>query len=435
MKQLLKRFARDAKGTLAVVMGISAPVVLGVAGIAVDVARYNTSLANLQGLADGAAVVAVQSLLVASSDDKVAASAAMSFVTTSSDSDSSSDSSSANNQVELIANQKNGDHVDVSVKVDAASSSVKVELSQKWTPMLAHLITGMVETPIVVSAAAQMVGQGKACILGLNSSIDRAVYFSGNAKATGNGCGFFSNSTSTSSMAVANDAVVGAQMLCASGGGEVMRQGNVTPDITEDCPALDDPLAGRPAPSVGGCDYNNHEINGAGNFTLQANRVYCGGLRIEGSANVTLESGVYIIKDGPLTLADTASIKGTDVGFFLTGTGTRMNFESGTTVSLEAPVNGEMAGLLFYEDRSNAPVIHRLGSSNARTLLGTIYLPKSNLDISSAASIGMDSAFTALIVDTLRVREGPNVVLNSNYSATNVPVPAGLIGGRVVLTK
>jgi hypothetical protein len=49
--------------------------------------------------------------------------------------------------------------------------------------------------------------------------------------------------------------------------------------------------------------------------------------------------------------------------------------------------------------------------------------------------VGSDSAYTALVVNTLRVREGPNVVLNSDYDATNVPVPPGLIGGKVILTQ
>jgi hypothetical protein len=68
-------------------------------------------------------------------------------------------------------------------------------------------------------------------------------------------------------------------------------------------------------------------------------------------------------------------------------------------------------------------------------LLGTVYLPKSELELNSAADVGSDSAYTALVVNKLRVREGPNITLNSDYDATNVPVPPGLIGGKVILTQ
>lgn len=64
-----------------------------------------------------------------------------------------------------------------------------------------------------------------------------------------------------------------------------------------------------------------------------------------------------------------------------------------------------------------------------------MYLPQSKLELSSNSIVATDSAYTALVVNKLRVREGPNVVLNSDYDATDVPVPPGLIGGKVILTQ
>ena len=45
-------------------------------------------------------------------------------------------------------------------------------------------------------------------------------------------------------------------------------------------------------------------------------------------------------------------------------------------------------------------------------------------------------AFTAIIVQHLELNMGPNLVLNSDYNATNVPVPGGIKGAQqVILTQ
>ena len=420
MLQRFKSMVRQVEGTAAVIFGVAAPLIVGVAGIAVDYARYNTTNANLQGLADGAAVAAVRSMAVANMNGVTAGAAVDSYV---------------KQRAEEIAWQKGETNIAVSSKVNIATNSVEVTLSQEWSPMLAHVLTGDVKTPVVVTSTAKMVGTGKACVIGLNEIADMTVHSDDSAKLTGQGCGIFSNSTAGASIMVDKAAQVNAQMICSAGGAIVKKKGNVNPSVTEDCPALKDPLADRVSPTVGACDYTNFQIGLPSNYTLQSGKVFCGGMRVHGSAVANLQPGIYVIKDGPLMLEDTAQLIGTGVGFYLTGSNAYVNFGSGTTVSLEAPKSGELAGLLFFEDRNNIPGTHLISSADARNLLGTIYLPKSLLEINSLADVAGDSAYTALVVDRLRVREGPNVVLNSDYDATDVPVPPGLIGGKVILTQ
>jgi hypothetical protein len=187
-------------------------------------------------------------------------------------------------------------------------------------------------------------------------------------------------------------------------------------------------------PTEGPCKHHDLAYGGANPVTLEPG-TFCGGLTLSGTVAATSLPGVYIIKDGSLILEDSASLQGTGVGFYLAGDMAALEFGSATSVSLEAPVDGDMAGLLFFEDRSNKPVIHKISSADAKDLLGTIYLPKSTLEVAAVANVGEESAYTALIVNKLRVFEGPNVVLNSDYDATDVPVPPGLLGGKVVLTN
>ena len=101
---------------------------------------------------------------------------------------------------------------------------------------------------------------------------------------------------------------------------------------------------------------------------------------------------------------------------------------------MTAPADGLMAGLLLSEDRAlTQHLTHEITSYDAHTLIGTIYLPVGDLRIDSDQKVADQSAYTAIIVNHLRLNAGPNLVLNSDYNATNVPVPAGIRGTQQVI--
>jgi len=59
-------------------------------------------------------------------------------------------------------------------------------------------------------------------------------------------------------------------------------------------------------------------------------------------------------------------------------------------------------------------------------LLGTIYMPKGRLIIDANKPIADKSAYTVLVVQRIDLHSGPNLILNSDYSASDVPVPPGV---------
>ena len=65
-------------------------------------------------------------------------------------------------------------------------------------------------------------------------------------------------------------------------------------------------------------------------------------------------------------------------------------------------------------------------SNKARKLLGTIYLPNGNLIVDANNKVADASAYTAIVVRRLRLSKGPNLVLNTDYDRTLVPVPSGV---------
>ena len=190
--------------------------------------------------------------------------------------------------------------------------------------------------------------------------------------------------------------------------------------------------------------------------TILTPGVYCGGLRITANASVDLQPGVYVIKDGPFIVDGTASLTGEYVGFVMSGAASVFSFDENTEISLGAPKEGPMAGLLFYEQldpnlkggafRSifttlgdlaalGAMRTHRIRSNNARQLLGTFYLPNSILKVDANGAVADESAYTAIVVRRLWLLEGPNLVLNADYAATDVPVPSSIAGGEVRLSE
>ncbi len=153
-----------------------------------------------------------------------------------------------------------------------------------------------------------------------------------------------------------------------------------------------------------------------------------------------------------------AAMTGDYVSFVMLGDGYFFSFEEDTEISLGAPKDGPMAGLLFFEApdpeilgaKSTASGFfatfadlsalskmrrHRIKSNNTRKLLGTLYLPNSVLQTDANAPVADESAYTAIVARQVWLLEGPHLVLNSDYAATDVPVPSSLAGGDVRLTQ
>ena len=95
-----------------------------------------------------------------------------------------------------------------------------------------------------------------------------------------------------------------------------------------------------------------------------------------------------------------------------------------------------MAGLLFFEDRaSKLGRKHQIKSPNVEELTGTLYLSRGDLVVDPNDTVAAGSAYTAIITRNLQLKEGPELVLNSDYGATDVPVPEGIrTNAQIVLT-
>ncbi len=413
-QSLKRRFVLNSSGTTLVTFALSLPVLLGAVGVGVDFGTLSMKRSNLQAAGDAAALAGAKELSLASATDSSIKAAALAF---------------------LSAQLVNGDSAATGeVLIDRSKGNVTVKVTEVWAPFFAQFLSSDV-TPVLTSSTASLAGETKVCILSLASSGPLGFSMLESAHVLANGCGIYSNSTDKNSMYLGGSSTVKATLLCSSGG-IYNKGGSTDATVLTDCPPIPDPLALRAPPPVGACTYTNMSVS-SGNVVLKPG-VYCGGLKIDKTAVVTFSPGTYIVKDGLFLVRNTASVKGKDVAFYFTGTMALLWFLEDAAIDLSGAETGPLAGLLFFDDpKANSFLrVHTISSTHAHTLTGTIYLPHAALLVNPYGNVGEDSAYTAIVAERLAVEKGPNLVLNSDYNATSVPVPAGIRSTTsVVLTN
>ena len=291
------------------------------------------------------------------------------------------------------------------------------------------------ENPIVVSAEARVYGTLRLCVLGLRDRGKHVFDLDGAAKVTAPDCATQSNSKHPKGLRAKSPSVLLASYTCSAGGYE--GAGNAyTPLPETDCPILEDPLEMRNPPAAGACDFVDEEIK-EGHHTIQPGH-YCGGLRIERMAYVTAAPGIYIISGGKLEVKDEATLLGEYVSFYFADDDARFEFKDEAVVELTAPSDGPLAGILFFEDRAaKAGRDFKISSDSVRKLIGTIYLPRGVFKASATEAneipvpgapleiIAAASTYTVIVAGVIEL-DGVHLVINADYGASDVPVPAGL---------
>lgn len=408
-------FLSDERGAVAIIFSLILPSLVAMGGVALDYSRLSAARGKLQAVADSAALAAAREFRLGNAD--------LAMVNGRAD---------AHARANLEAQ---GLLATVTARADNARRSITVEMTAS-IPLHLMPVLGLSESEVRVSATARMVGGSPLCVVALDGSANHSLLMEKNARLEAPGCAVYSNSTRPNGLMAKNNATMRAGFICSAGGRSSPGPGTFNPQPQTDCPPLPDPLLSRPLPVAGACRDWRLEIR-SGVFSLQPG-TYCEGLTIMGATTrVTLLPGVYVFKDGPLRVGDGASLSGVNVGLHFTGRDAALTFDPRSTISLTAPSSGDMAGLLLTEDRAGPGGFqHRIMSDDARNLLGTIYLPRSELFVGANRPVADQSAYTIVVARQFSLSEGPTMVLNTNYGATNIPVPNGVgpTGGATQLS-
>lgn len=138
---------------------------------------------------------------------------------------------------------------------------------------------------------------------------------------------------------------------------------------------------------------------------LPGEHYFCSSSFISEQARLEGQNAVMIFIDGGLTAREPAS------------------------VSLKGRETGTWAGFVIVTGRDNPNSVSFL-SRNVDELLGTIYMPNSHLLVNSPGAVAEASQWSVIVANRLIVNNAAQLVINSDYEGSPVPVPTG-VGSNV----
>ncbi len=188
--------------------------------------------------------------------------------------------------------------------------------------------------------------------------------------------------------------------------------------VADPLASLAQPTPGAPSPTCGGCTAANpvqRSINaGDGNVTLEPGTYY-GGLNINqgtgGGYKVTLKPGLYIFAGGAspgggFSFEGSGDLDGS-AGVTLFNTGNPlaskkpdrpcvgMKISGSGTIVLNAPTTGPNNGMLIWQDKNCTADFQYAGSTNTTTSI--IYLPTARINLSGGGTLGANQVIVGSI--------------------------------------
>jgi hypothetical protein len=275
-------------------------------------------------------------------------------------------------------------------------------------------------------AVAVVKGEGTACVLALNKTASGAALAQGSTTVNLTGCSLYDNSGNASALQVGGSAKLTALSVGVVGGISGNAGITTTAGIQTGVSPIDDPYAKLEIPAYSGC--LKHNYSEKKQATINPG-VYCGGMKLNAGADVTLNPGVYTIDQGDLTVNGGAKMTGTGVTIiFTSSTGNNYptaSINGGATISLTPPTDGPTAGVVMFGDRA-MPVGTKFDFNGGASqyIGGAIYFPKGAVTFAGGA--GTTASCTKLIADTVQFTGNSNFAIDCKAFGVKAFGPSGV---------
>ncbi|MDJ0614753.1 MAG: hypothetical protein QNJ29_13885 [Rhizobiaceae bacterium] len=269
-----------------------------------------------------------------------------------------------------------------------------------------------------------LAGVSDYCLVALNDSRPGALSISERSSIFANDCAVHSNSHIQQNLSASEDLNIEAASVTMAlhfgGTSETARNGNIN-----QASEVSDPFDGVEFQTSNDCEFSNLSIKNT-TKTLKPG-TYCGGIVAIGNYKVTLEPGVYVIKNGPLIVGGKTSFAGENVTFVFEGAEASLGIGVSTKIDLSAPRSGPTAGILMIADKAVRGVRDfTIRSRRVSKLEGVLYLPKGRLTLNDTGPVAAGSSWTRIISDQIELIGNAKLVINSDFSSTEVPLPKAL---------
>ena len=272
------------------------------------------------------------------------------------------------------------------------------------------------------------------CLLALDPIAEDAVLLDSNAEIDIDGCSVHVNSTDATALYVKSNSTLTADSVCVAGGYQDDSSGGINPTPTVNCAQQADPLSDLPEPDTSGCDETNYLLLSNNSDTIDPG-VYCGGISVSSNADVTFNPGNYVIKDGAFNANSNATLTGSEVMFYLTGSDSLIDFDSNAQLTFTAPNSGDYEGVLFFQDRDDDGE-HHFDSNSNNELTGIIYLPNGALISSSNAHFSSPTDCLMFVVNSIEFNSNSGYVMSPIPENCPFEIPQGLyLTGQLALRQ
>ena len=407
----LSAYASDQSGAILPMAVVMMTLVLGAAGLGVDVGMWNVTSRNLQSAADAAAIAGAWEIQQGL-EDNVEEAALKEAV--------------ENGYVDVAGNV-----LDIELgENDDGETTVTATIRQKGQKYLSGFVNGDDVYIGVTATATVLEVPGDFCMLSLDPAASGALKFNGNVSVDSVGCGLAVNSSHPTAALNVNGGAADINVgdVAVVGGIDGAESINAS-SIDTGVRPFDDPYEDLSIPAGNGC--TTAQVNAGparpNDFPLTKNAqgVYrlCGGLQVKSSDDpLELEPGVYIVDGGDIDIKGT--VTGTGVTLILTKTGTAgkygdVKIGAGATFNISAPNEDdsmpedfeEYTGVAIYQDR-NAPdqvQCNSMYGSVDVVVSGTMYFPSRCLDIGGGSGASGAPICSRIIAQTITLYGNPNM--------------------------
>lgn len=172
------------------------------------------------------------------------------------------------------------------------------------------------------------------------------------------------------------------------------------------------------------CDHRDREIDTTGGAILRPG-TYCGGLNIKNAAYVYFYPGVYKFLDKPLKIDASTNVYGLNVLFHFDGPGAALDIQN-ARLFLSGRSEGDYKGFLVFSSRTSTRlqptmqrIAHRIDNVRAE-FVGLIYSPDNDVEFTRTLVHGNCHSL-CMVANTMSATDSTQ--LNWYSSLENMPTP------------
>lgn len=333
---------RSSRGSVAIIAGLLAPVLIGVGALAVDATTAYMEREVLQHVADAAALAGA--LAYTHTNNTTAAEQSIADIV------------EANGYSAAVIQAPTSAFLRVS-PVNAAASAIQVRLATASPTFFAEIFSQVSALQVSAYALAQIrtTNNGASvCVLALsNLIVDSAIYLTS--------CGLAANSVGSQAVLVNGGAAITASVVTTPG--TVVSNGSINATVTTGALAVADPfVAAETASSAGfkscvnyanqktltaGC-WSNVNVNSGSTLTLGSGTFYFTGMNLNSGASLVATAGTTIVLEsnwspnGSVTI--NAPTSGTFAGLAVVALG-GLNINSGVSYAINGTIDASTGAL------------------------------------------------------------------------------------------